>query len=82
VEKRDAKRSREAEKEYVRDLANKKKEQSAARTLPVLGGLAALTTSVLESTNAWMFPAQATSRSRDKVSSEHVTYQTTKAFCY
>lgn len=67
MDKRIAKRSREAEKEYVRDLSKKKKDQSNSKPNAIIGGIAALTTSVLETTNAWMFPRQGTKSSKEKV---------------
>lgn len=65
-EKRAAKKSREAEKDYIRDLSSRKKDHAAAKPGAGIAGFAALTTSVLESTNAWMFPKPA-SKQPDKV---------------
>ena len=55
VDKRNAKRSKEAEIEYVRGLSSKKKDEDR-KTGSSVTSFADITTKVLESTNAWMFP--------------------------
>ena len=56
VDKRNAKRSKEAEIEYVRGLSSKKKDEDG-KTGSLVTSFADITTKVLESTNAWMFPS-------------------------
>lgn len=65
-EKRAMKRSSEAELEYVRELSTKKKDL-ATRPATIVNSVAEVTTNLLESANAWMFPKRVSSTPSRKV---------------
>jgi hypothetical protein len=65
-EKRAMKRSSEAELEYVRELSTKKKDL-ATRPATIVNSVAEVTTNLLESANAWMFPKRVSGTPSRKV---------------